>query len=104
SSIRTLAVHLHVGLHPKRRRQLEHANRNPLARLDGLRTLSLRRTVRPPRSAPNQLLRLDGRDPAAYRVRVRGLARQFLYLQPTRAAGQLSHSAKTAQDRAAEAI
>src|SRR6267143_2387589 len=106
--IRTQAEPVAVGRHSKRRRKsqsgsgLELANRNPLARLDGLRHLSLRRTVRTPRSAPDQLLCLDHRHFVADRIRIRGLAGQFLHLQSTGAAGQLSHSAKAAQDRAAE--
>src|SRR5437588_9222339 len=109
SRIRTRAEPAAVGRHSKWRSKrpsgsdLERARFHP-ARLDGLRPLSVRRTVRAARAAPNQLLRLDGRDFTADGVRVCRLARQFLHLQPTRTAGQLSYSAEAAQDRAAQAI
>src|SRR6516164_10713293 len=90
--------------HSKWRSQLERATRNLLFRLNGLRPLSLRRTVLAPGPAPDQLLRLDGRDSIANRLCVRGLARQLLHLQPTRAAGQLPDPAEAAQGRTGEAL
>src|SRR5438445_11934274 len=78
---------------------LERA-RTYFAGLNGLRSLSLRRTVRASGAASDQLLRLDGRDFVANRLLLRRLAWQLLHLQPTGAPRQLSNPAKVAQDRA----
>src|SRR5947208_1453928 len=96
-------------LHSKRqtnrqsKRDIERALPKFVADLNGLRSISLRRILLlAPGPAADQLFCVDSRDLVADGFRVRGLARKFLHLQSTRAAGQLSHSAKAAQGRADE--
>ena len=64
-------------------------------RVNGLRDLSVRGTVRAA-AAAHQLFCLDSCDPAPDRVRVRGVARQFLHLRSTGATRQLSYLAAAA--------
>src|SRR6266404_922498 len=79
SRTRTQVAPADAGHHSKRRRKrrsspdIERASTNLVARLDGLRSLSLRRTLFAAGQAPDQLLRVDGRDFIADRVRVRGV-------------------------------
>ncbi len=78
---------------------LENESFAKRARVDGSRLFPLRGLVRAS-PAEKQPVRLDDRHPSPDRSRLRRLAREFLHLRPTGAAGQLSHPEKAAQDRA----
>src|SRR5438874_6850073 len=86
----------------KRRSQLETGG-FCRSRLSELRHFSLRRDVLAS-TATDQLFWLDGHHSSFDRLRVRGMARQFLYFRSAGAPGELSHLTKAAQNRSAEAF